>query len=102
MLDKLTSADFSPHLNQKFRLSGNLLELLEVELIEVSNLSTKQSTSPHDVKRQPFSIVLVGPGEPVLPQGIYKVEHDNLGPLDLFLVPIGPNQKGMCYEAVFA
>ena len=102
MLDKLTSADFSPYLNQKFRLSGDLSEPLEVELIEVSDLSTKQSTSNYEAKRQPFSIVLVGPEEPVLPQGIYKVEHDNFEPLDLFLVPIGPNQKGMCYEAVFA
>jgi hypothetical protein len=102
MLDKLTSANFSPYLNQKFRLSGDLLEPLEVELIEVSDLSTKQSTSHSDVKRQPFSIVLVGPAEPVLHQGMYRVEHNNFGPLDLFLVPIGPNQKGMRYEAVFA
>jgi uncharacterized protein DUF6916 len=32
---------------------------------------------------------------------IHRVEHEELGALDVFLVPIGPDQAGMCYEAVF-
>ena len=43
-----------------------------------------------------------GPLEPVLPQAIYDLEHDALGHLDLFLVPIGPSQGGMRYQASFA
>jgi hypothetical protein len=38
----------------------------------------------------------------VLPQAIYDLEHDALGHLDLFLVPIGPSQGGMRYQASFA
>ena len=43
-----------------------------------------------------------GPMTPLLPQRIYPLEHAQLGVFELFLVPIGPDQHGMCYEAVFA
>jgi hypothetical protein len=34
-------------------------------------------------------------------QRIYRVEHDAMGPCDLFLVPIGPRDGGMQYQAIF-
>ena len=37
----------------------------------------------------------------MLPQGTYKVEHEKLGTLEIFLVPIGPDKEGLCYEAIF-
>jgi hypothetical protein len=37
----------------------------------------------------------------VLPQAIYQLEHDRMGTMDIFLVPIGPDGQGMGYEAVF-
>ena len=57
--------------------------------------------APTTLVGQPFSLVFVGPARFVLPQQTYRVEHDSLGELDLFLVPIGPNGGGMRYEAVF-
>jgi hypothetical protein len=36
-----------------------------------------------------------------VPQGIYKLENEKLGALEIFLVPIGPDEKGMRYEAIF-
>ena len=41
-----------------------------------------------------------GPTPPV-PQRIYGVEHARIGRLDLFLVPLGPDDAGQRYEAVF-
>jgi hypothetical protein len=38
---------------------------------------------------------------PPLPQHIYALEHTSLGKLELFLVPIGPDERGMRYQAVF-
>jgi len=52
-------------------------------------------------RRAPFSIVFRGPRNVVLPQRIYEVEHDTIGAFPLFLVPIGPDQEGMLYEAIF-
>jgi hypothetical protein len=49
-----------------------------------------------------FSVVFRGLMAPVLPQGTYHFTHAELGELDLFLVPIGPDSEGMRYEAAFA
>jgi hypothetical protein len=53
------------------------------------------------VNREQFSLVFREPSGVVLPQMIYRVEHDELGAFELFLVPIGPDAEGMRYEAVF-
>ena len=104
MLDKLTSADFSTQLNQTFKIhyhSDKILEaqlILEVELIEVAEYSEKWAGLS---KRRPFSILFRGPKDTNLAQGIYKVEHDKMGTVELFLVPIMPDENGNLFEAVF-
>lgn len=35
------------------------------------------------------------------PQGIYRIAHPQRGALDLFVVPVGPDGRGMCYEVTF-
>lgn len=52
--------------------------------------------------REAFSVVFRGDGDLVLPQQTYSFHNDTLGDLELFIVPIGPDDKGMCYEAVFS
>lgn len=100
MLDKLDSTDFSPYLDQSFRLWLEGVGLLEFELIEVQEMS--DSTDEVQGHRRPFSIVFRGPEQPVLPQRIYRIEHPSMGTLDLFLVPLGPGRSGgIHYEAVF-
>jgi hypothetical protein len=37
-----------------------------------------------------------------LPQRIYRIEHESLGPRDVFLVPVAFRDGGYDYEAVFA
>jgi hypothetical protein len=61
--------------------------------------SGERATTPSG--REPFSIVFRGPLEPVLPQRIYRFEHEALGAFELFIVPIGTDESGMQYEAVF-
>jgi len=43
-------------------------------------------------------LVFQGGPDPPLPQRIYRVEHDELGELEIFLVPIAPDR----YEAIFS
>ena len=52
-------------------------------------------------ERDPFSIVLHGPLEHALPQRIWPLDHAELGRLELFLVPLGPEGGVMRYQAVF-
>ena len=104
-LESLTAADFRDVKGSKFRLAAGLPEPgatanLEVELADVTEVAGLAPTF-----RAPFSVLFHGPVEPVLRQAIYRLEHDQFGAVDLFLVPIGPElsagQAVMRYEAVF-
>ena len=48
-----------------------------------------------------FSLLFHGPQSPFMPQSIYKLQHAELGTLEIFLVPVARDQDGFEYEAVF-
>jgi hypothetical protein len=100
-LENLEADHFLKHLNQSFSLYDESGAQVETKLSEVTVLGSDKPRSERG-KRQPFSIVFSGPLEPILPQGIYRVKHEQLEQLNVFLVPIGPNKEGMRYEAVFS
>lgn len=54
-----------------------------------------------NAKREPFSLIFVGPGDVMLLQRIHRLKHDSMGELDIFLVPVGKNERGYLYQAVF-
>ena len=99
-LATLTESDFSPYLNESFRIVAPA-ESLEARLVRVTPLGPRPPAAAKPGKRAPFSIAFRTPRETRWPQGIYGVEHDSLGRLSIFLVPIGPDELGMLYEAVF-
>ncbi len=100
MLETFTVATFAPHLRGTFRIYVDATRSLDVILIEATDLSS-ESGGKAAGRGRPFSIVFRGPRDILLPQQIYRVEHDDIGTFDLFLVPIGPDQDGQRYEAVF-
>lgn len=76
-----------------------------LELIEVNRLPLRSGRMPSEripsERRAPFSLVFRDGQQGVMPQSIYRLEHDVLGMFEIFLVPIGPDEQGMRYEAVF-
>jgi hypothetical protein len=90
-LATLTVADFEPLRGVRFRIAANDASPFEVELVEVTEIPRERGG------RAPFSLVFQGGPNPPLPQGIHRVEHDALGALEIFLVPIAADR----YEAVF-
>jgi len=96
MPDKLTAAYFKPLINETFTIQDDK-NSVQMELIEV----TEKNQDEVDSSIQSFSILFRGPKDKMLPQGIYRVDHEKIDTLDLFLVPVGPDQTGLCYEAVF-
>jgi hypothetical protein len=105
-LQMLTAEDFRAVQGSRFRLTGGSPpESVETELAEI----TEHVAGVPGPFRTPFSILFHGPLQPVLPQGTYRVEHEQLGTLDLFIVPVGPDEPrvpgqaptAMRYEAVF-
>ena len=99
MQEVLNKVSFSEHLGENFRLHHGSSNVVEVELIEVSDLGSGSSRAVG--RRDPFSIVFRGPHDSPLGQGTYKIEHGQMGAFDLFVVPIGPDKEGLCYEAIF-
>jgi hypothetical protein len=98
MLETFEIGTFAPHLGEKFRIQAADSPWAEMTLIEATALGQDTASAG---RRAPFSIVFRGARDRVLPQRIYRVEHEAIGAFDLFLVPIGPDQEGMRYEAVF-
>lgn len=78
---------------------------VELELAEVREPAGAASGA----FRAPFSLLFRGPITPVMPQAIYPLKHEKLGMLELFIVPIGPEEPAapgqspaaMRYEVVF-
>jgi hypothetical protein len=108
-LDTLTAGDFRPHHGTQFRLTGGSFDdggpvSLDAELVEITEHSGASGSF-----RVPFTVLFHGPLRPVMAQGICRVEHEELGTLELFIVPVGPDEPAdpgqastaMRYEAVF-
>ena len=92
---------FRPYLGDAFRVKDETVER-SFKLIE----ATPRPADGGDDTRN-FNLVFLDPEASVdahLPQRIYQCEHDALGTVDLFLVPIGRGHEGVGiqYEAVFA
>ncbi|HET6509762.1 MAG TPA: hypothetical protein VFG42_23415 [Baekduia sp.] len=100
MLDRLTVASFAPTLGDTYILVDAELRL-DLELIEATAHPADAPPTDAEGRRTPFSLLFRGPVEPVLAQRIQRLEHDALGPLELFLVPVGRDAAGTRYEAVF-
>ena len=103
MLDQLEAKDFSPYVSEKFDVGLSSSDPIEAELVEVSEYEGRaEELGPTDRKRKrPFSILFKIENDPPLPQDIYKVEHNEMATMELFLVPIGRDGDGFLYEAVF-
>lgn len=96
-LDALEHTDFQPLLNSKFKTASDAEESGYFELLEVTKLVTESD----DNTRRPFSLVFSGQDTRPPQQGMFELEHEQLGHIKLFLVPVGSDEKGVNYEAIF-
>jgi hypothetical protein len=90
----LTKATFEQNLNTKFWLFEENAEPYAMDLIELAN-------GHSSLRQEQFSLRFRGDRNKVFPQRIYPMKHDSIGEFDLFLVPIGRDDTGTYYEAVF-
>jgi len=103
MPEDLTLDSFTPLIGQPFRIvlvDGASIdaELESVREVPASGWQPQGSRSA----RQPFALLLLGRSQVVLPQAIYRLQHETLGELDIFIVPVGRTREGINYEAVFS
>jgi hypothetical protein len=98
LLKQLLKDDWERYLNENFQLNPDPLDVAPLQLTLASVSGYGQRQGGH---REAYSLLFLGPPQPVLPQRIYRLSHDGLGELDIFLVPVGPHENEMGYEAVF-
>lgn len=85
---------FASNLNTTFQVSTDNAETIAATLVEVSELTLS-------ARQERFAIVFRLPNEPFLGQGMRRLQHESMGEMELFLVPISSDDEGTCYEAVF-
>jgi len=95
VLENVTVDSFEGRVGDRFDLDADG-ETHELTLDECKRLGSAA------LEREPFSLVFLGPGEPILPQRTYPLSHQELGRLEIFLVPIAQDDDGTRYQAIFS
>ena len=94
MLAQLKAENFSKHLNSKFKIFYTDDFIVEAELTEVFEIKTQENL-------ESFSLIFLFPPDSPIEQRTFKVEHSEMGIMELFLVPIGQKDNGIRYESIF-
>ena len=87
---------FTEHVGSLFHIEVGPDQFVDVKLIEADALNTGPRNSDL-LSREPFSLLFAVQGGVDLPQQNYRVSHDQLGELPLFLAPVGRDQM----ESIF-
>ncbi|MCA9441428.1 MAG: hypothetical protein KC964_11510 [Candidatus Omnitrophica bacterium] len=102
MLEAFTRETFEPLLNMEFEILVKDSVPVPAILIAVKPLvDSTGSTQGGAERREPFSLLFRGKSDCQLPQQIYRFNHPQIGPFEIFIVPIGSDGEGMLYEAIF-
>jgi uncharacterized protein DUF6916 len=101
VLERLTAETFAPAVGQTFLLDAEAGERLELELLESRLHDPDAPAEDESGVRAPFSLLFRGPADPILPQRIYRLEQEAVGSIEIFIVPVGRDEAGTTYEAVF-
>jgi hypothetical protein len=92
-----TEEDFAKHVGKNFHAKLDQFEG-DLKLEEVKSYSAGAGEQDGMMR---YSVFFSGPPETFLPQGVYQLNHESIGELELFLVPIAGDQRGFRYEVVF-
>lgn len=95
---QLVFEDFADKVEQVFVISDQNVPAIPLTLAEAELLPTKPARP--DI-RPPFSLTFLAKDPRVLPQRLYRLEHNDLGLLEIFLVPSGKDAQGVTYCATF-
>jgi hypothetical protein len=97
-LQLLTASDFHSQVGKDFFIHFSGEVTIQAQLERVSELPPYA-----DLERKPFSILLqTAQKDRHYQQSIYTIDQPALGSMQIFLVPVGYNEKGVQYEAVFS
>ena len=91
---QLAAASFEPLVNQAFSLELDGAGPMTLVAVE-------SKPGPGTSNRTPFSVLFSSDDAGILPQQVYRLHHDALGTLEIFLVPVQHQGGKTLYEAIF-
>ena len=100
-LADLTIDAIKPHLGTIFEVplpDGSTTKLTLDAALPYEVRARRSNRKP---KREPFSLFLLGDPSVILPQGMYELRSEVMTLEQLFIVPVGRDDEGTEYEAVF-
>ena len=93
-LETFGVSTFSGHINTSFIIVDDSAKGVELKLDEVVDHGESRG-------QVQFALRFIGPLETPIMQSTYRIRHEQLGEMNLFLVPIGREHGGFVYEAYF-
>ncbi len=100
-LTTLTLQQAHARLDEVFARPNDAGPAVELHLIAVEKMprDPRAKDLPGD---RPFSLLFRGPCDPILTQGMHDLVNETLPLRSVFLVPVGREDDGYRYEAVFS
>lgn len=89
---------FKPHVGTSFWAEFPNGAKVELRLVRTAKVMESEAAN---LERHPFSLFFIGPKSFLLKQHTYHVTHEQMEPLDVFLVPVASHAETYEYEAVF-
>jgi hypothetical protein len=89
-----TREQFAEQAGSTFKVTFGPESTVEMRLVEVNERK-------RDERRDAFSLLFLAPPETPVCQNLFAIEHPVLGTMELLLVPVGGDDQGIKYEAVF-
>ncbi len=92
--EKLPSKeDFSSALDSIFQVVGTDVPGFDLVLVEVDVLISNEV-------QENYSLLFRAPIDVPPLQNVYRLEHESLGKMDLFMVPVKQDEDGTYFEAI--
>jgi hypothetical protein len=92
----LTAADFAPHLGKVFHAEG------QPHVLTFATLNDRVRPDWPAAMRAPFSLILRGPPDAVLPEGSYRFTIEDGPSFELHIMPIHtPSREYQDYQVAF-
>lgn len=98
MTRPLVFEDFAHRVGETFAIDEQELAGIPMTLAEAEPL---RATWSKPGQRPPFSLTFVGKDPRVLEQRLYRFDVAGVGKVEIFLVPVGRDENGVSYQAVF-
>lgn len=94
----LVYEDFADKVGEVFAVADEGVPATALTLDHAELLKTRQAPPGG---RPPFSLIFTGEATQMLPQRLYRLEQEKMGAVTLFLVPVGKDERGFQYQALF-